>query len=104
MGWINLFIAGLFEIGFAYFIKESNGFKNIIPSILFFICSIFSLYFLNKAISILPISTAYSVWTGIGAVGSLIIGIIVYNEPTSLVRIILIVNIIISIIILTTFK
>ena len=104
MAWLYLGIAGCFEVGFSYFIKASNGFKEIIPSLLFFVCSFLSLYFINKAVSSIPISVAYTVWTSIGAMGACLVGILFYGEYVSLLKIALIINMIISVIILIYLK
>jgi quaternary ammonium compound-resistance protein SugE len=86
MAWIYLVIAGLFEVGFTTSLKLSNNFSNRLWSVLFFICISLSFYFLNRAIQIIPIGTAYAVWTGIGAVGTVIMGIIFFREPSDFWR------------------
>src|SRR5918993_3662058 len=86
MAWIYLVIAGLFEIGFTTSLKLSNNFANRLWSVLFFISISLSFYFLNRAIQIIPIGTAYAVWTGIGAVGTVVIGIIFFREPADFWR------------------
>lgn len=100
MAWVYLGIAGLFEVGFSFFMKESSGFNNLKPSVLFFICSFLSLFFLNKAVSTIPISVAYTVWTGIGAIGACFAGIMFYGEIISILKIAIIANMIISVILL----
>ncbi len=87
MVWIILIIAGLFEVGFTTCLKLSKNFTNIPWSIGFFICISMSFLLLNKAIQTIPIGTAYAVWTGIGAVGTVIIGIVLYREPTDFLRV-----------------
>lgn len=87
MAWIILIIAGLFEVGFTTCLKLSKNFTNIPWSIGFFICISMSFLLLNKAIQTIPIGTAYAVWTGIGAVGTVIIGIVLYREPTDFLRV-----------------
>jgi len=87
MAWIILIIAGLFEVGFTTCLKLSKNFTNIPWSIGFFICISMSFLLLNKAIQTIPIGTAYAVWTGIGAVGTVIIGIVFYREPTDFLRV-----------------
>lgn len=86
MAWFILILAGLFEIGFTTCLKLSNNFTNIPWSIGFFICITFSFAFLNKATQVIPLGTGYAVWTGIGAVGTVIIGIIYYKEPSDFWR------------------
>ena len=90
MAWIILIIAGLFEVGFTTCLKLSNNFSNIKWSVGFFICITMSFVLLNKAIQTIPIGTAYAVWTGIGAVGTVIMGITVFNEPAGTWRLLFI--------------
>lgn len=86
MAWIILIIAGLFEVGFTTCLKLSKNFTNLPWSIGFFICITLSFSLLNKAIQTIPLGTAYAVWTGIGAVGTAIIGIWLYKEPSDFWR------------------
>ncbi|GBF35599.1 ammonium compound-resistance protein SugE [Desulfocucumis palustris] len=81
MAWLYLFIAALFEVIWAISLKETNGFTRITPSILTISGMTLSFYFLANATKTLPIGTAYAVWTGIGAVGVAILGIIFLGEP-----------------------
>jgi quaternary ammonium compound-resistance protein SugE len=97
MSWIILIIAGLFEVGFTTCLKLSNNFTNLKWSIAFALCISLSFYFLNKATQTLPMGTAYAVWTGIGAVGTVLIGIIYFQEPANFWRIFFIVTLIGSI-------
>lgn len=90
MAWIFLVIAGIFEIGFTTSLKLSNNFSNWKWSTAFGICITLSFLLLNKAIQTIPIGTAYAVWTGIGAVGTVLMGIILYKEPADLWRLIFI--------------
>jgi len=87
MAWIYLIIAGLFEVGFTTSLKFSNNFTNAKWSIAFFVSIYLSFHFLNEAIQKIPLGTAYAVWTGIGAVGTAIIGIYLFNEPSDLWRV-----------------
>lgn len=87
MEWIILLIAGLFEISWAIGLKYSHGFTQIVPSVLTVICMIASFYFLALALKSLPLGTAYAVWTGIGTIGTVILGIILFKEPVTAVRI-----------------
>jgi quaternary ammonium compound-resistance protein SugE len=97
MNWIILIIAGLFEVGFTTCLKLSNNFSNLKWSIGFLICISLSFFFLNKASQTLPMGTAYAVWTGIGAVGTVIIGILYFNEPANFWRLFFIATLILSI-------
>jgi len=84
--WIYLFAAGLFEISFATSIKLMDSHKNIPWTIAFYVCVILSFGFLQEAAKSIPIGTAYAVWTGIGAVGTFVIGVIFFNDPSILLR------------------
>jgi quaternary ammonium compound-resistance protein SugE len=84
--WIYLIAAGLFEIGFATSIKLMDSHKNIPWTIAFYVCVILSFGFLQEAAKSIPIGTAYAVWTGIGAVGTFVIGVIFFNDPSILLR------------------
>ncbi len=81
MAWLMLIVAGLLEIGFALSLKASDGFSRLLPSVLFVVFAIASLALLSFALKSLPIGTAYSVWTGIGAAGTATIGMLVLGEP-----------------------
>ncbi len=86
MHWIILLIAGLFEISWAVGLKFSHGFTQIIPSIITVICMVASFYFLALALKHLPLGTAYAIWTGIGTIGTVIFGIILFKEPVTAIR------------------
>jgi quaternary ammonium compound-resistance protein SugE len=86
MAWFYLIIAGFFEVGFTTSLKLSNNFSNRWWALMFFVSISLSFYFLNKAIEIIPIGTAYAVWTGIGAVGTVIVGMILFREPSDFWR------------------
>ncbi len=101
MNWIIIIIAGLFEIGFAACLgkaKIATGNLVFYWYTGFFICLTISMVLLVKATQTLPIGTAYAVWTGIGAVGTVLIGIIFFKEPVDFWRIFFITTLIISII------
>ena len=98
MPWVHLIVAGLFEVGFASTLKLTEGFTKLWPTLAFTVCIVLSFVFLNKAVKDLPIGTAYAVWTGIGAAGTAIIGILVYKEPVTALRMFFIVTLIGSII------
>ena len=94
MHWIYLLIAGLFEVGWAIGLKFSHGFSQVIPSILTILGMIASFYFLSLALKNLPLGTAYAIWTGIGTIGTVIFGILLFKEPVDTVRILCILLII----------
>ena len=101
MAWWILIIAGLFEVGFTTCLgkaKESTGMNQVWWIIGFFVSLSLSMYLLYKATQSLPIGTAYAVWTGIGAAGTAIIGILFFKEPAHLWRIFFLTTLIISII------
>ena len=83
MAWIVLFVAGLMEIGWAIGLKYTEGFTRLIPSVLTLACMAGSILLLGLALKSLPIGTAYAVWTGIGAVGTAILGIALFGEPAT---------------------
>ena len=87
MHWMFLFIAGLFEISWAVGLKFSHGFTQIIPSILTIVGMIASFYFLALALKNLPLGAAYAIWTGIGTIGTVIFGIVLFKEPVTAMRI-----------------
>ena len=86
MAWFYLIVAGLLEVGFTTTLKLSNNFSHKGWAALFFVCISLSFYFLNKAIQTIPIGTGYAVWTGIGAVGTVIVGIVLFKEPSDFWR------------------
>jgi len=98
MSWALLVLAGLFEIGFASTLKLTDGFTKLWPTLIFTVCIVLSFLLLNKALKDIPIGTAYAVWTGIGAAGTAIIGILVYKEPATALRLFFIATLIGSII------
>jgi quaternary ammonium compound-resistance protein SugE len=104
MAWIYLFIAGLFEIGWAVGLKYTEGFTKLWPSILTIIGMVLSFYFLSNAVKTIPIGTAYAIWTGIGAVGTAILGIILFGESKEFIRLFFIFLIIIGIVGLKFFS
>lgn len=86
MSWVILFIAGLFEIGWAIGLKYTDGFTRLWPTIGTAIALVISMVLLGIAAKSLPIGTAYAVWTGIGAVGTVICGILLFGEPVTAAR------------------
>ncbi len=88
LAWFALLLAGLFEIVWAYTMKLSNGFSSLYYSSITIIAMIISFSLLAFAMKTLPLGTAYMIWTGIGAIGAFVIGIILFNEPLTFLRII----------------
>jgi quaternary ammonium compound-resistance protein SugE len=86
MAWIFLLLAGLSEIGWAIGLKYTEGFTRLWPSVATVATMIVSFALLGQALKTLPIGTAYAVWTGIGAVGTAILGIVLFNEPKDVLR------------------
>ena len=87
MAWIYLTVAGIFEIIWTVGLKYAQGFTKLIPSLITLGGMAVSFYLLSLAIKTIPIGTAYAVWTGIGALGAVMLGIIVFNEPVNIWRI-----------------
>lgn len=87
MAWPILIVAGLLEVVWAYTMKLSHGFTRPGPTIITLLAMVASFAMLAYAMRTLPLGTAYTVWTGIGAVGAFIVGIVVLNEPANLLRI-----------------
>jgi quaternary ammonium compound-resistance protein SugE len=88
MAWLVLFLAGLFEIGWAIGLKYTEGFTRLWPSLWTVAAMAISVALLGIAVRQLPIGTAYAVWTGIGAVGTVILGIVLFGDPASAARLI----------------
>jgi len=88
MPWLWLTLAGLLEIVWAIGLKYTDGFTRPFPSVITVLAMIGSVYFLALAVRSIPIGTGYAVWTGIGAVGVAILGMILFDEPRTLLRII----------------
>ena len=86
MAWLYLLIAGLFEVAWAIGLKYTDGFTRLIPSIWTVVSMAVSFLFLSLALKTLPVGTAYAVWTGIGAVGVAILGIVLFAEPANALR------------------
>lgn len=97
MEWIYLVIAGFFEVGWAIGLKYSQGFTKILPSILTVIGMAASFYFLSLSLRTLPIGNAYAIWTGIGTIGTVVLGIILFKEPINVMRMICILFVVIGI-------
>ena len=88
MPWILLITAGLFEIVWAFTMKQSESFTKLGPSVITIIAMLISFGLLAMAMRALPLGTAYTIWTGIGAIGAFIVGIVVLGEPANMMRII----------------
>lgn len=86
MAWIYLVVAGLFEVGWAIGLKYTEGFTRIVPTALTLVAMAASVLLLGLALRELPVGTGYAVWTGIGAVGTAILGIVLFAEPAAALR------------------
>ena len=102
MAWVYLLIAGVFEVVWAVGMKYTENFTRMMPSVITIIGMVLSVYFLNKAMNILPVGTAYAIWTGIGAIGTVVAGIILFNEPRDWIRMFFLAMILVGIIGLKT--
>lgn len=100
MSWISLLIAGLLEVLWAYSMKQSAGFTRLVPTIVTVVVMIASFWLLSLAMRTLPLGTAYTVWTGIGAVGAFIVGVAVLGEHLTPMRIVAVVLIVSGIILM----
>lgn len=87
MTWFILFVAGLFEIGWAIGLKYTEGFTRPVPTILTLVSMVASVLLLGVALKTLPVGTGYAVWTGIGTVGTAILGIVLFGDPATVLRI-----------------
>lgn len=87
MAWVYLAIAGLFEVVWAIALKYADGFTKLWPSAIAIVGMILSVVLLELSLRTLPVGTAYAVWTGIGTVGAAILGMILFQEPATAVRI-----------------
>jgi quaternary ammonium compound-resistance protein SugE len=86
MAWLILFVAGLMEVGWAIGLKYTEGFTRLVPSVLTLAAMTVSVVLLAIALKTLPVGTGYAVWTGIGAVGTAILGIVLFGDPASAAR------------------
>ncbi len=96
--WFILFIAGIFETAWAIGMKYSNGFTKLWPSVFTVICILISMGLLSLSLKWLPVGTAYAVWTGIGAIGTAILGIILFGESKEFIRLFFIFLIVVGLI------
>ncbi|MEF9934995.1 MAG: multidrug efflux SMR transporter [Clostridium sp.] len=88
MAWLSLFLAGIFEVGFAVGLKCSYGFTKLIPSLITLVSMGASLYFLSFTLKTLPLGTTYAIWTGIGTVGTVILGVFLFKESFDITKLI----------------
>ncbi len=98
MPWLHLIIAGLLEVAWAVGLKQTEGWTRLWPSVITALLMIASFFFLSLALRSLPIGTAYAIWTGIGAVGTALVGILVFGEPRTAARLVCIVLIVAGIV------
>ncbi|MDZ4403035.1 quaternary ammonium compound efflux SMR transporter SugE [Prosthecobacter sp.] len=98
MPWFHLIIAGLLEVAWAIGLKQTDGWTRLWPSVITALLMIASFFFLSLALRSLPLGTSYAIWTGIGAVGTALIGIFVFDEPRTAARIVCIVLIVAGIV------
>ena len=104
MAWVYLFVAGLFEVGWAVGLKYTEGFTRLWPSVWTLVALAVSMVLLALAVRELPIGTAYAVWTGVGAVGTALLGILLFGEPGDLPRLLCIAVIVAGILGLKIFS
>ncbi len=88
MTWALVILAGLLEVGFAAALKQSDGFTEPVPTVLFVVLGAASFILLSRALRSLPIGSAYAVWTGIGGAGTAIVGMVFLSEPVEVVRLV----------------
>ena len=98
MAWTFLVLAGVFEIGWAIMLKYTQGFTRTVPSLVTLLLLAVSMILLAQAARTIPIGTAYAVWTGIGAAGAAVLGIILFNEPRTAARILFLSLLVVSIV------
>jgi quaternary ammonium compound-resistance protein SugE len=94
MAWFWLILGGLFEVGFTTSLRYVDGFRNLPWTLAFLVSVAISMALLELASRSIPMGTAYAVWGGIGAVGTVVVGMAFYNEPTATIRILLILGIV----------
>ncbi len=88
MPWILLVVAGLFEVGWAIGLKYTEGFTRLWPSVGTVLAMVVSFWLLGAAMKSLPVGTAYGVWVGVGSVGTVVLGIVLFGEPANVARLI----------------
>jgi quaternary ammonium compound-resistance protein SugE len=98
MAWVHLFVAGLFEVGFTTALRYVNGLSAWRPILVFVLCAAASFTCLTLALRAIPLGTAYAIWTGLGAAGTVLIGLLFYGEPADLWRVLFLTLLITSIV------
>jgi quaternary ammonium compound-resistance protein SugE len=98
MGWVYLVLAGVVEVGFTTFLKLADGFSKPWPSAGFVACALGSLGLLALALRTIPLGTAYAVWTGIGALGTALVGILFYGDPCDAPRLFFLATLVASVV------
>ncbi|MFM1653772.1 DMT family transporter [Brevibacillus sp. B_LB10_24] len=98
MYWLSLILAGLFEVGGIINLKLTEGFTKLKPTIFFILCLCLSFFFLSVSLIEIPISIGYGIWTGVGASGSVLLGMFLFKEPKNAKKLILVGGIIFSIV------
>ena len=88
MAWVMLVVAGLFEVGWAIGLKYSEGFTRLWPTVWTVLAMVLSLWLLGVSMKSFPVGTAYAVWVGVGPVGTVILGIVLFSEPANAARLI----------------
>ncbi|HEY9229526.1 MAG TPA: quaternary ammonium compound efflux SMR transporter SugE, partial [Gemmatimonadaceae bacterium] len=88
MDWLILFVAGLFEVGWAVGLKYTEGFTRLWPTVGTLIAMVVSMGLLGVALRTLPVGTAYAIWTGVGTVGTAMLGIVLFREPATAMRLV----------------
>lgn len=86
MAWLIVIVAGLFEVGWAIGLKYTDGFTRLWPTVATLVAMIVSVWLLSIGMRTLPVGTAYSVWVGVGAIGTVVLGIVLFGEPASVAR------------------
>jgi multidrug transporter EmrE-like cation transporter len=98
MNWVFLSLASVFEVAFTTTFRFSDNFKNLLATAGFLACLFLSLFFLQLAIRSIPLGTAYAIWTGIGAIGTVVIGMAWFGEPVTAIRLLLIIGVVAAVI------
>ncbi len=88
MAWVVLAVAGIFEVVWAYAMKLSDGFTRLVPSVVTIAAMVVSFALLSWAMRVLPLGTAYMIWTGIGALGAFVVGVVMLGEPANALRVV----------------
>jgi quaternary ammonium compound-resistance protein SugE len=88
VAWVLLLVAGLFEVGWAVGLKYTDGFTKLWPSVFTLVAMVASVLLLGTAMKSLPVGTSYAVWVGVGAVGTAILGIVLFDEPANMGRLV----------------